>query len=81
MHTVTKVVIFFKTNTMATEIIKLELPPTLPHGWIKEVAKTLKIHRNTVTNALSAGKGDNYERIMKCAKEKYGKPINTTQTV
>lgn len=70
---------FFNTNTMATEIINLELPPTLPHGWKKGVAKTLRISRNTVTNALNSGNGDTYERIMKCAKEKYGKPVNQTQ--
>ena len=59
-----------------TIILKLELPPTLPHGWKGDVAETLSVHKNTITNALKAGKGETYERIMKCAKEKYGKPIN-----
>lgn len=71
-----KVVKFLHTNTMNTKIINLELPPVLPHGWKTEVATTLGIHQNTVTNALRDGKGDTYDRIMKCAKEKYGKPIN-----
>lgn len=62
---------------MNTKIIQLELPPSLPHGWKKEVAKALGIHRNTVTTALHDGKGETYDRIMKCAKEKFGK--QTTQ--
>ena len=74
-HNATKVVNFLYTNTMNTKIINLELPPILPHGWKTEVAMLLGIHVNTVTNALKDGKGDTYERIMKCAKEKYGKPI------
>ena len=61
---------------MNTLILNLELPPNLPHGWKSEVANALKIHKNTVTNALKEGKGVTYERIMKAAKEKYGKPIN-----
>jgi hypothetical protein len=61
---------------MDTKIINLELPQVLPHGWKKGVASVLGIHVNTVTNALRDGKGDTYERIMKTAKEKYGKPIN-----
>ncbi len=61
---------------MATHIIKkVELPISLPHGWKKEVAEILGIHFNTVKNALKAGKGYNYERIVKAATEKYGKPI------
>jgi len=68
-----------KYKTMATQIIETETPPILPHGWKSEVATLLGIHPNTVTNALNAGKGSNYNRIMKCAKEKYGKP-NQTQT-
>lgn len=59
---------------MSTQILDLQLPQALPHGWKKEVASLLKVSRNTVTNALRAGNGKNYERIMKCAKEKYGKP-------
>lgn len=65
---------------MNTKIINLELPPILPHGWKNEVAELLGIHRNTVTTALKDGHGDTYDRIMKCAKEKYGKPVNQTQT-
>ena len=57
-------------------ILQLEMPAILPHGWKKEVATTLGIHPNTVKNALISGNGETYERIMKCAKEKYGKPIN-----
>lgn len=60
-----------------TIYLNLELPPNLPHGWKSEVAKTLEIHKNTVTNALKEGKGVTYERIMKAAKEKYGKQIKT----
>ena len=80
MHNATKVVIYFKTNMVNTIILNLELPPTLPHGWKKQVAIALGIHKNTVTNALQAGKGDTYERIMTTAKAKYGKPINQKQT-
>jgi hypothetical protein len=58
-----------------TIILNLELPPNLPHGWKSEVAKSLKIHKNTVTNVLKKGKGATYERIMTTAKAKYGKPI------
>lgn len=68
-----------KYKTMTTEIIKNEMPPILPHGWKTEVAKLLGIHVNTVTNALRDGSGDTYDRIMKTAKEKYGKPVNQTQ--
>ena len=60
-----------------TKTLELELPPILPHGWKKKVARLLGIHENTVTNALKAGNGKNYERIIKCAKEKYG--TQTTQ--
>lgn len=60
---------------MATEILDLQLPPALPHGWKKEVAKLLGVSRNTVTNALRDGNGETYQRIMKTAKEKYGKPV------
>lgn len=63
---------------MNTKIIHLEMPEVLPHGWKKEVAGLLGIHVNTVTNALHDGKGDTYNRIMKCAKEKYGRPVNQT---
>lgn len=70
----------YKYKTMGTQIIETEMPLVLPHGWKSEVAKLLDIHPNTVTNALRDGSGDTYERIMKTAKEKYGKPINQTQT-
>ena len=76
LHNATKVMKFLIIYTMDTKIIKTELPTVLPHGWKTEVATTLNIHPNTVTNALNAGNGEQYERIMKCAKEKYGKPIN-----
>lgn len=62
---------------MNTKIIHLEMPQVLPHGWKQEVATTLGIHPNTVTNALKDGKGDTYDRIMKTAKEKYGKQTTT----
>jgi len=62
---------------MNTKIIQLEMPQVLPHGWKQEVAGILGIHQNTVTNALKEGKGNTYDRIMKCAKEKYGKPVTT----
>ena len=58
-----------------TLTIELVLPTVLPHGWKSEVARTLGIHINTITNALKAGSGETYNRIIKCAKEKYGKPI------
>ena len=54
-------------------IKKNVLPEFLPHGWKKEVAKTLGIHINTVTNALKAGKGSTYLKIRKVAIEKWGK--------
>lgn len=56
-----------------TQTLQLEMPAVLPHGWKKEVAKLLGVHPNTVKNALIAGSGDTYEKVMKCAKEKYGK--------
>jgi len=56
-----------------TQTLHLEMPPVLPHGWKKEVATLLGVHPNTVKNALNDGRGDTYERVMKCAKEKYGK--------
>ena len=57
--------------------IELEMPNVLPHGWKTKVAETLDIHPNTVKEALKRGVGDpTYDRIMQCAKEKYGKPIN-----
>jgi IS30 family transposase len=61
---------------METTKINLELPPTLPHGWKTAIAKILTIHPNTVKEALKRGGDDpTYLRIMKAAKEKYGKPI------
>jgi hypothetical protein len=77
IHTATKVVNILETNTMNTKIIHLEMPQVLPHGWKQDVATTLGIHPNTVTNALKEGKGDTYDRIMKCAKERYGKPVTS----
>lgn len=74
LHGATKIVKNQIQNTMNAKIINLELPPVLPHGWKKEVAKLLKVSRNTVTNALNKGKGESFDRIMKCAKEKYGVP-------
>jgi len=76
IHNGTKIVIILKHDMANTIILNLELPTNLPHGWKKEVAGVLKIHKNTVTNALKEGHGDTYNRIMKAAKEKYGKPIN-----
>jgi len=58
--------------------LHLEMPPVLPHGWKKEVAALLGVHPNTVKNALNEGQGATYERIMKCAREKYGKPKTQT---
>lgn len=55
---------------------KTSLPEFLPHGWKKEVAKTLGIHINTVTNALNAGSGRRYEQIKKVAIEKWGENEN-----
>ena len=60
---------------MDAKKLNLSLPPVLPHGWKKEVAKTLGVHPNTVRNNLIAGTGDGYEKILKTCKEKYGKPI------
>ena len=58
---------------MSTQILKkATLPAFLPHGWKKEVAKTIGIHPNTVKNALKAGKGIYYDKIVKTAAEKYG---------
>ncbi len=63
---------------MATIKVEYQLPTVMPHGWKMGVAKALGVHRNTVKNNLNEGKGDMYDRIMQCAKEKYGKPIKTT---
>ena len=46
----------------------------LPHGWKTEAAKQLGIHYNTVTNALKAKKGVNYERIINYINDNYAKP-------
>lgn len=62
-HTMSKTIIIKKTT----------LPEFLPHGWKSEVARTLGIHRNTVKNALDAGKGETYEKIKKIAIIKWGK--------
>lgn len=64
---------------MKTVVVKkTELPEFLPHGWKGEVAKALNIHRNTVKNALDAGRGNTYERIKKVAIEKWGKNEDKT---
>lgn len=55
-----------------TFIKKTTLPDFLPHGWKKEVALILGIHINTVTNALKAGRGINYEKIKRVAINKWG---------
>lgn len=66
---------------MSTTKITYELPKVLPHGWKKEVASLLCIHRHTLANALERGEinpnDDLYKRIIKVAKVKYGKPIKT----
>lgn len=43
----------------------------LPHGWVKDVAKVLGVHRNTVANAMRAGSGDTYRRVMTVVAQKY----------
>ncbi|WP_029905378.1 hypothetical protein [Prevotella sp. 10(H)] len=58
-----------------TIVQKNRLPDFLPHGWKKEVALTLGIHVNTVTNALKSGKGSTYERIKQVAIIKWGGEI------
>ena len=60
---------------MNTLKIKYELPTILPHGWKKEVAKELKIHKNTITNSLKAKKGINYVKIIEKAMQLYGNQI------
>jgi len=68
---------------METIKVQTEFPAVFPHGWKKGVAKRLKIHPNTVKNALKTGKGDTYNRIMKTAREVYGRVIiieNTKNT-
>lgn len=52
---------------------KTHLPDFLPHGWKAEVARVLGIHRNTVKNAIDAGRGEVYERIKQVAIQKWGK--------
>lgn len=54
------------------KIVPPELPPILPHGWKKEIAKILGIHQNTVSRALRSGKGITYMKIIKTAASKYG---------
>lgn len=51
---------------------KAGLPDFLPHGWKTEVAKALGVHRNTITNALKAGRGKTFNRVVKVAIEKWG---------
>ena len=51
---------------------KAGLPDFLPHGWKTEVAEVLGVHRNTITNALKAGRGETYNRVVKIAIEKWG---------
>lgn len=62
--------------TKTVIVKKTRLPEFLPHGWKGKVAKVLGIHRNTVNNAIKAGKGGTYERIKKVAIEKWGKDEN-----
>ena len=45
----------------------------LPHGWVNDVAKVLGVHRNTITNAMHAGDGETYRRVMTVVEKKYGK--------
>ncbi len=61
---------------MEAQKLTLEMPAVLPHGWKTQVARTLGLHRNTVKEAIRRGGDDpTYQRIMKTAKEKYGKPV------
>lgn len=55
-----------------SDVYKKRLPDFLPNGWKKEVATTLGIHRNTVTNAIKSKQGDIYEQIKKVAIERWG---------
>ena len=63
---------------MAKTIIlkRTTLPDFLPHGWKAEVARALGIHRNSVRNAIEAGRGELYERIKQVAIQKWGKGEN-----
>jgi len=62
--------------------IEFEMPDVLPHGWKTKVAEALSVHPNTVKEALKRGVGDpTYERIMLCAKNKFGKPITHEHTI
>lgn len=62
---------------MSTIKVEHKMPDLLPHGWKQEVATLLGVHRNTINNNLKEGKGEMYDRIMKCVKEKYGKVVKT----
>lgn len=55
-----------------TDVLEKKLPDFLPDGWKKEVAESLGIHRNTVTNAIKAKQGKTYEKIKEVAIEKWG---------
>lgn len=52
---------------------KARLPDFLPHGWKSEVAEAMGVHRNTITNALRAGEGDTFNRVLKVAIAKWGR--------
>lgn len=56
----------------AKKLLPPELPPFLPHGWKKEVARTLGVHPNTVSRALRSRKGLIYMKIVRTAAAKYG---------
>ena len=59
--------------------IEYELPPILPTGWRKEVARIMKVHRNTVYNILQEGESHpRYAELMNIAKINFGKPVKTT---
>lgn len=63
---------------MKTEFIHYELPEVLPHGWRKAVASRLKIHRNTVKEAIKrGGEDETYKRIMHTAAILFGKPTKS----
>ena len=58
--------------------IKLQpatLPAILPHGWKKEVAAAVGIHRASISRILKSGRGLTYDKIVKAAAEKYGEKV------
>ncbi len=64
---------------MNTYTYKHEMPELLPHGWKQVVARELGMHRNTIANALRRGEGEAYNRIMACARMRYGKVIRVSR--